>query len=77
MEDIEVLVDKIASFLEREENWIELKDAWKINDRSEAVRSLLREALKEAGSMYLSEGTYMLVEKDCPFCGEQDIETER
>lgn len=25
---------------------------------------------KEAGSMFLSEGTYMLIEKDCPFCGE-------
>lgn len=26
---------------------------------------------KEAGSMYLSEGTYILIEgdKDCPFCG--------
>lgn len=41
------LVDKIASFFETEENWIELKLACKINDRSEALRNLLREALKE------------------------------
>ena len=47
MEDIEMLVDKIASFLEQEKNWIELKEAWKINDRSETLRNLLREALKE------------------------------
>ena len=26
---------------------------------------------KEAGSMYLAEGMYMLIEDDCPFCGEQ------
>ena len=47
MEDVEKLIDKIASFLEREENWIELRDAWKINGRSEVLRSLLREAIKE------------------------------
>lgn len=23
---------------------------------------------KEAGSMYLAEGMYMLIENDCPFC---------
>lgn len=47
MEDIEMLVDKIASFFETEEHWIELKFACKINDRSEALRNMLREALKE------------------------------
>lgn len=47
MENIETLIDKIASFLERDENWIELKDAWRINDKSETLRTLLREALKE------------------------------
>ncbi len=27
---------------------------------------------KEAGSMYFSEGTYVLIEEDCPFCtGEE------
>ena len=41
------LVDKIASFFETEEHWIELKFAGRINDRSEALRNLLREALKE------------------------------
>lgn len=25
---------------------------------------------KEAGSMFFSEGTYVLIEDDCPFCGE-------
>lgn len=25
---------------------------------------------KEAGSMYLAEGMYMLIEDECPFCGE-------
>ena len=41
------LVDKIASFFEREENWHELKCSWLINDKSESLRRLLREALKE------------------------------
>lgn len=26
---------------------------------------------KEAGSMYLSGGTYFLIEDDCPFCAEK------
>lgn len=25
---------------------------------------------KEAGFMYFAEGMYMLIEDDCPFCGE-------
>lgn len=25
---------------------------------------------KEAGSMYLAEGMYVLIEDECPFCGE-------
>ena len=25
---------------------------------------------REAGSMYLAEGMYMLIEDECPFCGE-------
>lgn len=25
---------------------------------------------KEAGFMYLAEGMYMLIEDECPFCGE-------
>ncbi len=27
---------------------------------------------KEAGSMYLAEGMYMLIEGDCPFCDDHD-----
>lgn len=41
------LVDKIASFFEEEENWIYLQGAWRVNQRSETLRSLLRDALKE------------------------------
>ena len=26
---------------------------------------------KEAGCLYLAEGMYMLIEDDCPFCGER------
>lgn len=25
---------------------------------------------KEAGSMFLCEGTYIMIEDECPFCGE-------
>ena len=41
------LVDKIASFFEREENWRALKNCWLENDRSNDLRNLLRKALKE------------------------------
>lgn len=41
------LVDKIASFLEREENWHKLKNCWLENDRSDDLRSLLHKAIKE------------------------------
>ena len=27
---------------------------------------------KEAGSMYLAEGMYMLIENECPFCSAED-----
>lgn len=47
MEDIEMLVDKIASFLEQEENWTSLKSAWMLNGRSETLRNLLQKALNE------------------------------
>ena len=26
---------------------------------------------EEAGAMYLSEGTYFLIEEECPFCGHE------
>lgn len=41
------LVDKIASFFEREENWMALKNCWLENDRSNDLRNLLHKALKE------------------------------
>ena len=42
------LVDKIASYLEREENWARLKHrCWLIGDRSDELRELLHEALKD------------------------------
>lgn len=41
------LVDKIASFFEREENWRALKNCWLENDRSNDLRNLLHKALKE------------------------------
>ena len=41
------LVDKIASFFEREENWRALKNCWLENDRSNNLRNLLHKALKE------------------------------
>ena len=45
--DVEMLVDKIASFIEREENWHVLVNAWIFNGRSETLGGLLREAIKE------------------------------
>ena len=41
------LVDKIASFFEREENWRALKNCWLENNRSNDLRNLLHKALKE------------------------------
>lgn len=40
------LVDKIASFFEKEENWIALRNCWLENDRSDDLRKLLHAALK-------------------------------
>lgn len=47
MEDIEMLVDKIASFFEEEENWSALKNCWLENGRSNDLRNLLHKAIKE------------------------------
>ena len=44
---INYLVDKIASFFEREENWSMLKSCWLENGKSNCFRKLLHEALKE------------------------------
>lgn len=41
------LVDKIANFFEREENWRELKRCWLEDGRSNDLRSLLYKAIKE------------------------------
>ena len=46
-EYVNYLVDKIASFFEREQNWGSLKDCWLENDRSNDFRKLLNAALKE------------------------------
>lgn len=40
------IVDKIASFLEQEDNWLLLRDCWLENDRSEDLRDLLKRALE-------------------------------
>lgn len=40
------VVDKIAGFLEQEDNWHKLKSCWLENDRSEDLRKLLTQALE-------------------------------
>ena len=49
--DIDVIpvvdvVDKIATFFEKEEHWSALKRCWIENDRSDDLRKLLMEAIK-------------------------------
>ena len=41
------LVDKIANFFERKENWRALKDCWIENGMSNDLRNLLNKAIKE------------------------------
>lgn len=41
--------------------------SWRDDERGIEVNT------KEAGSMFLSEGVYMLIEDECPFC---DVEAE-
>ena len=41
------LVDKIASFFEKEENWKALKNCWIENDRSDDLRKLLNKAIMD------------------------------
>ena len=43
----EWISEKIASFLERDDNWEELKACWLIDGRSDDLRALLRRALEE------------------------------
>lgn len=45
--NIELIIDKIAGFFEKEENWSNLKNCWLEDDRSNDLRKLLAEALKE------------------------------
>lgn len=47
METNEELVDKIASFFEKEDNWSALKNCWLENSRSDDLRKLLHKAIKE------------------------------
>lgn len=43
----EELVDKIASFFEKENNWkVLMRNCWLENGRSDDLRSMLREAMK-------------------------------
>lgn len=44
---VNYLVNKIASFFERHENWGALKGCWLVNGRSNDFRKLLHAALKE------------------------------
>ena len=41
------VVDKIASFFEKEENWNALKNCWLVDGYSEDLRKLLEKAIKE------------------------------
>ncbi len=40
------IINCIAEYLERPENWRRLKDCWIINGRSDDLRQLLKEALE-------------------------------
>ena len=40
-------IDVILEYIEQKENWRRLKDCWIINGRSDDLRQLLKEALKE------------------------------
>ena len=54
----EILVDKIASFLEREENWFKLKHSWLINDKSDDLRELLHKALSQIDIAPVMHGSW-------------------
>ena len=45
VEEHSELIDKIASFFEKEENWTALKNCWLEDDRSDDLRKLLQKAL--------------------------------
>lgn len=43
-------------------------DSWHDNERGIEIKT------KEVGSIFLSEGTYILIEDECPFCTENDTD---
>lgn len=44
----EELIDKIASYFENENHWYDIKHGcWLVNGRSEALRRMLRESLRD------------------------------
>ena len=45
--NIDIVVDKIAGYFEKETNWLALRSCWLNNDRSEDLRKLLKKALEE------------------------------
>ncbi len=47
LDQVNMLVDKIAKFFEREENWGILKNCWLVNGISKDLRVLLRKAITE------------------------------
>lgn len=42
----QAIINDIAEYLERPENWRRLKDCWIVNGRSDDLRQLLKEALE-------------------------------
>lgn len=46
MKTNEELIDKIASFFEKDENWSALKNCWLENGHSDDLRRLLHKAIK-------------------------------
>lgn len=47
MKTNEELIDKIASFFEKEDNWHALKECWLENGRSNDLRRLLCKAIND------------------------------
>ena len=45
--NVDKSIDKIAAFLEQEENWQALKECWWIDGRSDDLRRLLKKAMME------------------------------
>ena len=45
--NVDKSIDKIAAFLEQDENWKALKECWRIGGRSDDLRKLLKSAIME------------------------------